>query len=191
MRNPIHSYLKALIMALAALMLLNTVPSMAASKAEIDRNASTALHTLYKNNVMAKALAKKAKGVLVFPSILKAGLVVGGQGGNGAMFKHGKPVRYYNIAAVSAGLQIGAESFGYAMFFMNDKALAYLDKSEGWEVGAGPTLVVVDKETAAAFEKNMSTSTLKDDIYAFVFSQGGLMAGIDLHGSKITRIHPK
>jgi lipid-binding SYLF domain-containing protein len=190
MRNPIHSYLKALAMALAALMLLNTVPSMAASKAEIDRNSKEALQTLCKKNVMAAALAKKAKGILVFPSILKAGLVFGGEGGNGALFKHGKPVRYYNIAAASFGLQIGVESFGYAMFFMNDAALSYLNKSEGWELGAGPTLVVVDKETAAAFEKNMSTSTLKDDIYAFVFSQGGLMAGIDLHGSKITKIHP-
>jgi lipid-binding SYLF domain-containing protein len=191
MRNPVHSYLKALAMALAALMLLTTVPSMAASKAEIDRDANAALQNLYKKNVMAEALGKKAKGVLVFPSILKAGFIFGGEGGNGALFKHGNPVRYYNIAAASVGLQIGAESFGYAMFFMNDKALVYLNKSEGWEVGAGPTLVVVDKKTAAAFEKNMSTSTLKDDIYAFVFSQEGLMAGIDLHGSKITRIHPK
>jgi lipid-binding SYLF domain-containing protein len=190
MRNPIHSYLKALAMALAALMLLNTAPSIAASRAEIDRDANAALQKLYKHNVMAKALAEKAKGILVFPGIIKAGLIIGGQGGNGALLKHGKTVGYYNIAAASFGLEAGAESFGYAMFFMTDKALAYLNKSEGWEVGAGPTLVVVDKETAAAFGKNMTTSTLKDDIYAFIFSQKGLMGGVSLNGSKITRIHP-
>ena len=191
MGNPVHSCLKALAMALAVLLLLNTVPSMAASKAEIDRNSKEALQTLYKNNIMAKALAEKAKGILVFPKILKAGFIVGGEVGNGALLKHGKTAGYYNIAAGSFGLQAGVQEFGYAMFFMNDAALEYLNKSGGWEVGAGPTLVLVDKETVAAFGKNMTTSTLKDDIYAFVFSQEGLMAGLGLRGSKITRIHPK
>ena len=190
MCNPIHSCLKALVMSLAVLLLLNAVPSMAASRAEIDRDANAALQKLYKHNVMAKALAEKAKGILVFPGIIKAGLIIGGQGGNGALLKHGKTDGYYNIAGASFGFEAGAENFGYAMFFMNDAALAYLRKSEGWEVGAGPTLVIVDKKTAAAFGKNMTTSTLKDDIYAFVFSQKGLMGGISLNGSKITRIHP-
>ena len=191
MYNPIRSCLKVSAMALAVLMPLNTVPSMAASKAEIDRDANAALQTLCNNNIMAKALAEKAEGILVFPSILKAGFIVGGEGGNGALFKHGKTVGYYNIAAASFGLQIGVENFGYTMFFMNDAALEYLDKSKGWEVGSGTTLVIVDKETVAAFSNNMTTSTLKDDIYAFVFSQEGLMAGVGLQGSKITRIHPK
>jgi lipid-binding SYLF domain-containing protein len=140
---------------------------------------------------MAKALGEKAKGILVFPSILKAGFIVGGQGGNGALLKKGKTVGYYNTAAASFGLQAGVQDYGYAMFFMNDAALAYLDKSGGWEIGVGPSLVIVDKETAAAFGKNLTTSTLKDDIYAFIFSQKGLMAGIGIQGSKITRIHPK
>ncbi len=191
MHNPIHLHLKALAMALAVLMLLSTVPSMAASKAEIDRNSKEALQTLYKNNIMAKALGEKAKGILVFPKILKAGFIVGGEGGNGVLLKQGKTVGYYNLAAGSFGLQAGVQEFGYAMFFMDEAALKYLNKSEGWEVGVGPTLVIVDKETVAAFGKNTTTSTLKDDIYAFVFSQEGLMAGLGLRGSKITRIHPK
>ena len=190
MCNPIHSCLKALVMSLAVLLLLNAVPSMAASRAEIDRDANAALQNLYKHNIMAKALGEKAKGILVFPHILKAGLIIGGEGGNGALLRHGKTEGYYNIAGASFGFEAGAENFGYAMFFMNDAALAYLRKSEGWEVGAGPTLVIVDKKTAAAFGKNMTTSTLKDDIYAFIFSQKGLMGGISLNGSKITRIHP-
>ena len=191
MCNSIHSYLKVLAMALAVLMLLNTTPTMAASKAEIDRDARAALQTLYANNVMAKTLGKKAKGILVFPSILKAGFIVGGQGGNGALLKNGKTAGYYNTAAASYGLQAGIQNYGYAMFFMTDAALAYLDKSGGWEIGVGPSVVIVDKETAAAFGKSMTTSTLKDDIYAFIFSQKGLMAGIGLQGSKITRINPK
>ena len=191
MCKSIHSYLKVLVMALAVLMLLNTAPTMAASKAEIDRDARAALQTLYTKNVMAKALGEKAKGILVFPSILKAGFIVGGQGGNGALLKNGQTVGYYNTAAASFGLQAGVQNYGYAMFFMTDAALAYLDKSGGWEIGVGPSVVIVDKETAAAFGKSMTTSTLKDDIYAFIFSQKGLMAGIGLQGSKITRIHPK
>jgi lipid-binding SYLF domain-containing protein len=191
MCNSIHSYLKVLVMALAVLMLMNTAPTMAASKAEIDRDARAALQTLYAKNVMAKTLGNKAKGILVFPSILKAGLIVGGQGGNGALLKKGKTVGYYNIAAASYGLQAGVQNFGYAMFFMTDKAIAYLNKSGGWEIGVGPSVVIVDKDTAAAFGKSMTTSTLKDDIYAFIFSQKGLMAGIGLQGSKITRINPE
>jgi lipid-binding SYLF domain-containing protein len=184
-------YLKAFAMSLVAMMLLASMPSMAANEAEINSDSRAALETLKKNNIMAKALAEKAKGILVFPKILKAGFIIGGEGGNGALFKHGKAVGYYNIAAGSFGLQAGVEEFGYAMFFMNDAALQYLNKSKGWEVGVGPTLVIVNKETVAAFGKNVTTSTLKDDIYAFVFSQEGLMGGLGLQGSKITRIHPK
>jgi lipid-binding SYLF domain-containing protein len=177
MCNSIQSYLKVLAMALAVLMLLNTAPTMAASKADIDRDSRAALQTLYANNVMAQALGKKAKGILVFPSILKAGFIVGGQGGNGALLKNGKTVDYYNIAAASYGLQAGVQNFGYAMFFMTNKALAYLNKSEGLEIGVGPSVVIVDKETAVASGKSMTSSTY-DDIYAFIFSQKGLMAGI-------------
>jgi lipid-binding SYLF domain-containing protein len=160
----------------------------AASKTEIDVEVKIALAQLYESTPAAKLLAEKAKAVLVFPSILKAGLIIGGQGGNGALLKNGKTVGYYNSSAASYGLQIGVETFGYAMFFMTDSALAYLDKSEGWEIGVGPTLVVVDKETAPAFGKNLTSSTLKDDIYAFIFSQKGLMAGIGIQGSKNTKL---
>lgn len=162
-----------------------------AQRADIDRDVAVALSKLYESTPEAKEVGEKAKAVLVFPSILKAGLIVGGQGGNGALVKGGVTVGYYNSAAASYGLQVGVQTFGYAMFLMTEEALAYLDKSGGWEVGVGPSVVVVDKESAAAFGKNLSTSTLKDDIYAFVFSQKGLMAGLGLQGSKITRINPE
>jgi lipid-binding SYLF domain-containing protein len=161
--------------------------SHAAGGAEISSSARAALNRLYAANPAAKTLAQKAKGILVFPSIVKAGFVVGAQGGDGALFKEGKTVAYYRTAAASYGLQAGAQRFGYALFFMTDSALAYLDKSGGWEVGSGPSLVVVDE----GFAKSMSTTTLTQDVYAFTFDQKGVMGGLGIQGSKITRIHPK
>ena len=88
---------------------------------------------------------------------------------------------------LSSGLQAGAQQYGYAMFFMNDGALKQLDKTEGFEVGVGPSIVVLDEGKA----KTTTTTTMKDDIYAFIFSQKGLMAGLGLQGNKITKINPK
>ncbi len=133
---------------------------------------------------MAKDFAKKAKGILVFPSIVKGGFIIGGQYGEGALRKGGKTVGYYNSVAGSYGLQLGLQKFGYALFFMTDSALGYLDKSDGWEIGVGPSIVIVDEGLA----KSMTTTTAKDDIYAFFFNQKGLMAGLGLQGSKITKI---
>lgn len=188
MRN--FAFVKMLVLVLVSVVLLTPITTMAASKSEIDSNARAALEKLYVGNPMAQALAEKAKGILVFPSILKAGFIVGVQGGNGALFKNGKTVGYYNSSAASYGLQAGIQEYGYAMFFMTDAALAYLDKSEGFELGVGPSIVIVDKEAVAAFGKSLTTSTLQSDLYGFIFSQKGLMAGLGLQGSKITRINP-
>ena len=161
--------------------------SHAASAAAISSSARAALNRLSASNPAAKTLGQKAKGILVFPSIVKAGFMVGAQGGDGAMFKGAKTVGYYRTAAASYGLQAGAQTFGYALFFMTDSALAYLDKSGGWELGSGPSLVVVDEGLA----KSISTTTATQDVYAFIFDQKGLMGGLGIQGSKITRIHPK
>lgn len=191
MKNSVRVYVTALIVAVIVFTLFNSTVAQAASKAEIDRDVKTALQTLYESNIMAKTLSKQAKGLLVFPSIIKGGFIIGGQYGDGALVKDGKTVGYYNTVAASYGLQAGGQKFGYVMFFMTDAALSYLNKSDGWEVGVGPSIVIVDKETAAAFGKSSTSSTLQDDIYAFIFSQKGLMAGLGLQGSKITRIDPK
>jgi lipid-binding SYLF domain-containing protein len=98
--------------------------------------------------------------------------------------KRGKPVGYYNSVAASYGLQAGVQKFGYALFFMNDDALAYLDKSSGWELGAGPSLVVVDEGVG----KSITSTTITQDVYAFIFDQRGLMGGLGIQGSKITKI---
>ena len=160
---------------------------IAAGAAELGADANASLQKLYASVPAAKALGAKAQAILVFPKVTKAGLGVGGQFGEGALLKGGKAVAYYNTAGASVGLQAGAQQFGYAMFFMNENALAQLDKSGGFEVGVGPTVVVVDEGKA----KTMTTTTAKDDIYAFIFGQKGLMAGLGIQGNKITKTNPK
>jgi lipid-binding SYLF domain-containing protein len=176
-----------------ALMALVAAASMAAeegkgtSAAKLSSDARAALNQLYAKVPAAKALGPKAVAILVFPSITKAGLGIGGQYGEGALLKGGKTVGYYNTAGVSTGLQAGVQKYGYAMFFMNQGALAQLDKTDGFEVGVGPTVVVMDEGKA----KSTTTTSMKDDIYAFIFSQKGIMAGLGLQGNKITKINPK
>ncbi len=163
-------------------------PSFATTAVEIDSNVDAALASLHQQNPKARELGQSAKGVLVFPKIIKGGLIlVGGQGGEGALRVNGKTAGYYSSVAVSYGLQLGVQWFGYAMFFRTDKAHSYLDSSDGWEVGVGPSIVAVDKGAAAGF----SSTSLKDDIYVFFFDQKGLMAGLGLQGTKITKITPE
>ena len=159
-------------------------PAAAASGAEIRRDASAALRDLYATAPAAKMLSQRASGILVFPHMIKAGFMFGGQMGEGALFKGGKVTGYYNSVAASYGLQAGAQKFGYALFFMNNAALAQLDSTKGFEVGVGPSVVVVDKGVG----KSMTSNTVTSDVYAFIFSQKGLMAGLGVQGSKITRI---
>ena len=157
------------------------------SAADITRESNAALQNLYASNPEARQLAKRAKGILVFPGIVKAGFLVGAQyGSGGALFKKGRTAAYYNIAAGSYGLQAGIQSFSYALFFMDNASLNYLNRSEGLEIGVGPSIVVVDKGMA----KSLTTTTAKSGVYAYIFSQKGLMAGLGLQGSKITRIYP-
>jgi len=161
-------------------------PANAATAHQIDLNVDRTLHTLYALQPKARDLARRAKAILVFPQILKAGFIVGGQGGDGALRVGGRTVGYYNIAAASFGLQAGAQTFSSALFFMTDAALDYLQKSDGWSIGSGPSVVVLDKGAAAS----VTSTTLTQDVYAIPFGQRGLMAGLGLEGAKITRIHP-
>jgi lipid-binding SYLF domain-containing protein len=160
--------------------------AVAETAAQIDREVDSALQKLYDSSPSAKELSKVAKGILVFPDVVKAGLIVGGQYGTGALRVEGKTVGYYRTVAASYGLQAGAQKFGYALIFLTQSALDYLSKSKGWEVGVGPSVVVVDEGLA----RSLTTTTAKEEIYAFFFHQKGLMAGLGLQGSKITRITP-
>lgn len=178
--------LKSFLLVAAATASLGTISNqaIAASAEDLDKDAAQALQSLYKSNPTAEALSKKAKAILVFPKILKAGLVFGGSYGEGVLLKGSKNSGYYNSVSASWGWQAGAESYGYVVFLMSDKAVKYLDKSKGWEFGVGPTVVAVNEGIA----KNLTTSTLKDDAYAFIFDQTGLMASLSIEGTKISRI---
>jgi lipid-binding SYLF domain-containing protein len=177
----------ALVLATVTTLTLNARVALAASASEIDRNATEALRTLYASTPGAQDLAAQAKGVLVFPNIVKGGFIVAGQYGDGALrYKGGKTVGYYRSIAASYGLQAGVQSFGYALLFMDDESLAHLEQSNGWEIGTGPSVVILDK----GFGKSLSSTTLRKGVYAFIFGQKGLMAGIGLQGSKITKITP-
>ncbi len=184
--NSMQNRIRALVLSTAATVSMGVMNQAGAATAQdLDTDSQQALQTLYKAEPLAETLSRTAKAVLVFPNIVKAGLVFGGSYGEGELIKGSQVVDYYNTVTGSWGLQIGAQSYGYAVFLMTDDAVSYLEKSKGWEIGVGPTVVVVDEGVA----KNLSTSSLKDDAYAFIFSQQGLMAGVSIEGTKISRIN--
>ncbi|MDJ0921326.1 MAG: lipid-binding SYLF domain-containing protein [Henriciella sp.] len=182
------------IVAIASLCLLASLPVLTVgcaytpgggvSKSDLDQQSRLALERLYDASPGARRVSREARSVLIFPSIVKAGLVFGGAYGEGGLIRGGETIDYYNSYSGTWGLQAGAQSYGYAVFLMNEKAEEYLDDSNGWELGVGPSIVFVD----LGLSENLSTSTLKDDAYAFIFDQKGLMAGVSIEGTKITRI---
>ncbi len=190
---------KLLLLAVVSAATLALVPSCAtndpvtqangatSSASRISRDSRASLASLYAQNPGAKALGRKAKGILVFPSIVKGGFVVAAQAGNGAMIRDtGVISGFYQTTAASYGLQAGVQEFGYALFMMDDAAFRDLNRGGGWEIGSSPSLVVVDKGMATS----LTTTTINKGIYAFFFNQRGLMGGLGLQGSKITRIQP-
>jgi lipid-binding SYLF domain-containing protein len=156
----------------------------ARTAADIDRESTAALTKLYASQPSAKLLARHAKAILVFPSMVKAGFMFGGQIGEGALRQGNRTTGYYNSVAASYGFQAGLQKFGYALFFMNQRALDRLDETNGFEVGIGPSIVIVDQGVG----RSLTSNTLTSDVYAFIFDQRGLMAGAGIQGSKISRI---
>jgi len=176
------NYMRIAVILAAVWFTTQTQPAFADDVVAADANA--ALNELYASEPLAKMISQKATAILVFPNIVRAGFIVGGHYGEGVLMRGGRVVAHYNSVAGSFGLQAGVQSFGYVMFLTTDKVIQYLDSSDGWEIGVGPTIVIVDKGMA----KSMTTTTLKDDVYAFIFDQKGLMAGLGLQGSKITKL---
>jgi len=179
-----HSPITKLLLTAAAAFALMPATALAADRAALERDARAALQTLTGSVPAARSLSGSAQAVLVFPKVTKAGLGVGGQTGDGVLFKQGKVAGYYNTSGASVGLQAGVQQFSYALLMMNDKAVSALSANEGFEVGVGPSVVVMDEGKA----KTTTTTTAKDDIYAFIFGQKGLMAGLGVQGNKITRL---
>ena len=159
-------------------------PALAQNTSALEADARRALEKLVAAVPGAKAVNDKAVAVLVFPRITKVGFVFGGQHGEGVLFRGGKPAGYFANMGASWGLQAGVQQYGYAMFFMSEQALGALTSTSGFEIGVGPSVVVVDQGMA----KLMTTMNLDSDIYAFVFSQRGLMAGLGLRGNRIVAV---
>jgi lipid-binding SYLF domain-containing protein len=166
---------------------LASSPARADSRAQLADTGAASLQQLGVLEPRSRYFAEHAKGVLVFPSVLKAGVVFGGETGNGVLLEHGRPVGYYNLSGGSWGLQFGGQDFSYAVFFMTDSALRYLKQSDGFSAGTGPSIVVINQGAGAEAD----VTTITHDVYAFPYNQKGLMADLTLQGTKITRIHPQ
>ena len=184
MRRPIRTLTLATVVVAAALAWTVPRPAHGASAAELSRESAAELSRLYARQPSAKILGQKAKGILVFPAMVKAGFMFGGQIGEGVLRKNGKVAGYYNSVAASYGFQAGIQKFGYALFFMSNDALEQLDATHGFEIGVGPSIVLVDQ----GMGRSMTSNTVTSDVYAFIFDQRGIMGGIGIQGSKITRI---
>jgi lipid-binding SYLF domain-containing protein len=181
-RRHINRFLATAAAALCLTGLAHT--AKAATAEDLNTDANQTLQNLIKANPTALTLSKTAHAVLIFPKIVKAGLVFGGSYGEGVLQEHGKLEGYYNSVSASWGWQAGAESYGYVLFLMTDKAVRHLHDTKGWESGAGPNVVVVNEGMA----KNLSSSTLREVVYAFIVDQTGLMASLSIEGTKVSRI---
>src|SRR5205814_4332909 len=129
------------ILMLAAFTILTAVT---ASAEDLVSQSRAALRQLVAQNPAAAKCKSRAAAVLVFPNVVKAGFIIGAQGGKGVLFTHGKSDGRYRTMAASYGLQAGAQKYGYALFFMNQRALDWIHETHGWEIGTGPSVVIVD-----------------------------------------------
>jgi lipid-binding SYLF domain-containing protein len=162
---------------------LTVLSAHTVSADDLVSDSRRALQQLVAQNPAAAKCKSRAAAVLVFPDVVKAGFIFGAQGGKGILFVRGQPSGRYRTVAASYGLQAGVQKFGYALFLMNQDAVNWVNNTHGWEIGTGPSVVIVDKGMA----RSLSTDTLHSGIYAFTFDQQGLMAGLGLQGSKIMR----
>jgi lipid-binding SYLF domain-containing protein len=151
---------------------------------DINREVNAALEQFSKKIQGGNEFLKAAKGVLVIPNIIKAGLGVGGQYGEGAMRIEGKTVDYYALSGGSIGFQAGAEKVNLVLIFIQEQALKKFLASSGWQAGVDGSITFIDKGK----EKSIDTTNIKDPIVGFLFGQRGLMASITVEGAKFTKI---
>lgn len=161
-----------------------SVPADAASREVIDAKVSAALKELYEKSQAARDLSAKASGILVFPSVIKAGIGIGGEYGEGSLLVSGNPVGYYNVAAASIGFQLGAQSKTQVIMFMTDASLKQFRDSNGWEAGVDGSVALVEWGAGGSVD----TNNIKDPVVGFIYSNKGLMYNLTLEGSKISPI---
>jgi lipid-binding SYLF domain-containing protein len=173
-----------LIMLGCTLPALMPLPLAAATAENIRTRAEQTLTQLYNQNEQARAYSRRAKGVLIFPEVTKAGIGVGGSYGEGVLLVDRRPVQYYSLSSGSLGLTLGAQSFSQVIMFMTDEALRNFRASKGWEAGVDGSVVML-KEGAAG---SIDMTTSQDPILGFIFGQSGLMFDASFSGSKFTKV---
>lgn len=178
MKTKLYSLLLAYIMVLVAL------PVTAASKAEIDANVQVTVQNFYDESPVGKLLAEQASGLLVFPRVVKAGIGIGGEYGEGALLVDGETVQYYNTVSASIGFQLGVQVKSQIILFMTDEALDSFRNSDGWEAGVDGSVALI--EFGAAEEIN--SNSIQDPIIGFILSNRGLMYNLTFEGSKMSKI---
>ncbi len=183
-----HNLLRLLVLVLS-FTLAFTLPaavSYAKSKGEINASVKAAMARFKKQVKGSSEYLKGAKGVLVMPNITKAGFIVGGKYGQGALLIGGKTVDYYSIAEGSLGWQIGAEKYDMVILFMTDEVLKKFHSGENWEAGVDAEVTLIEVGAQASVE----TLRSQHPIAGFIFDQKGLMGGVSIKGAKFTKIHP-
>ncbi len=173
------------LLAAAAAVSLASAPALAQSLPELEAQADRTMERLVATQPVTQQMFDDAAGLLIFPEIVKGGLILGGATGKGILRVGGATAGVYRSAAVSYGLQAGIQRFGYVMVFMTENSLSYLDDTDGWEVGVGPSIVYADDAMLAG---KLSTTTYQDGVYVFFVNQRGFFAGAGIEGTKITRI---
>lgn len=181
---PVRRSLLALLSVTTLVFLLFSAVAHAKSAKQIEIEVDAALKNFTLNVGGGQQFLNSAKGVLVFPSVLKGGFVVGGEYGEGALRVGGRTVEYYNTASASIGFQLGAQAKTIILVFMDDYALHKFRTSEGWEAGVDGSVALVEWGAA----KNLSTTKIQDPIVGFVFNNKGLMYNLTIEGSKFTKI---
>lgn len=166
-------------------LLLCAFQAEAAKKVVLDAQVEQAIKDFYELTSAGETLAKKSEGMLVFPSVKKAGIGVGGEYGEGALLIDGEIVQYYSTAAASIGFQLGAQVKTQIILFMDEDALNAFRKSEGWEVGVDGSVAIATLGAGGSIE----TKTLNQPIIGFIFGNKGLMYNLTLEGSKLSKIN--
>jgi lipid-binding SYLF domain-containing protein len=180
------SALRALWLTLVALLAIAVAPAAgkADSATEINADANATLQSFVAQNPSARELGRKAAGILVFPSVIKAGIGLGGEYGEGVLIIRGEPAGYYNLVSASFGFQLGVQSRSVIIMFMTEEALAGFQNAYGWKVGVDGSIVVVTVGTGGSID----TDSLTSPVIAFILDPKGLMYNLSLEGSKISRI---
>ena len=175
---------KLLLMAVVLSFTLGSSAAMAASKLELDTCVTTTLERLYSQQPLAKSLGEKAVAILVFPQIVKAGVGLGGEVGEGSLLVGGQSTQYYRTTSLSLGFQLGAQVRSEVIMFMTDNAYQGFINSNGWEAGVDGSIAIVNLGVG----KGIDTHSMRDPIIGFLFGNKGLMYNLSLEGSKFWKI---